>query len=152
MRTHSLSHNDASNGYSNAGRERSALPDMLTIGEVARRYRITLRSLRFYEDRKLIRPLRHGTARFYDADTLYRIEQILKGKRLGYTLREIDDRLTNTGEILPPVSGSSDAVREELRLLERRRRELDIAIGEIRSLIEAVPGTNAGQASSLQGA
>jgi len=43
-----------------------SLADMLTIGEVARIYGVTLRALRFYEQRGLIKPLRRGAARFYD--------------------------------------------------------------------------------------
>ena len=40
---------------------------LFTIGDMARAYRVTLRALRFYEDRGLIRPIRHGVSRFYDA-------------------------------------------------------------------------------------
>src|SRR5664279_959196 len=56
-----------------------------TIGEMARTYGVTLRALRFYEDRGLLKPLRDGTTRYYDAKARARLELILKGKTLGFT-------------------------------------------------------------------
>jgi len=61
----------------------------LTIGEVARRFDMTLRALRFYESKGLLRPLRDGQTRFYAPRDLVRVELILKGKQLGFTLTEI---------------------------------------------------------------
>ena len=62
---------------------------LFTIGDMARAYRVTLRALRFYEDRGLIRPIRHGVSRFYDAAARARFETILRGKQLGFTLTQI---------------------------------------------------------------
>jgi len=65
-----------------------------TISEMARAYGVTSRTLRFYEDRKLLRPRRAGSARYYgDADHA-RLATILKGKQLGFTLTEIADSPT----------------------------------------------------------
>lgn len=63
--------------------------ELWTIGDMARRYGLSLRALRFYEDRGLIRPLRHGTARLYDTRCRARLEKVLKAKKLGFTLGRI---------------------------------------------------------------
>ena len=60
-----------------------------SIGELAAEFDTTLRTIRFYEDRGLLAPERAGTARiFHDRDRV-RLQLILRGKRLGFTLTEI---------------------------------------------------------------
>ena len=51
-----------------------------SISDMARLYDVSLRTLRFYEDRGLLAPRREGTARFYDANDRIRLQLILKGK------------------------------------------------------------------------
>ncbi len=113
----------------------SAGSELLTIGEVSRLYGVTLRALRFYEQRGLLKPIRRGGARFYDGVQKVRLQMILKGKHLGFTLTEI-------AELLETESGrdkkSDDFVLDEkmvlsqLRHLEARRSDLDQAIEELR--------------------
>jgi DNA-binding transcriptional MerR regulator len=114
----------------------SAGSELLTIGEVSRLYGVTLRALRFYEQRGLLKPIRRGGARFYDGVQKVRLQMILKGKHLGFTLTEI-------AELLESESGkdkkSDDFVLDEkmvlsqLRHLEERRADLDQAIEELRT-------------------
>ena len=61
----------------------------LTIGEVAQEYGITLRTLRFYEAKRLLNPYRHGATRLYRSSDRKRLSVILTGRRLGFTLAEI---------------------------------------------------------------
>lgn len=69
--------------------------DWSTIREMARDFGVSIRALRFYEDRGLLHPRREGTARRYSArDRLY-LKMILKGKQLGFTLSEIRDILAS---------------------------------------------------------
>jgi DNA-binding transcriptional MerR regulator len=66
-----------------------------SIREMARDFGVSIRALRFYEDRGLLHPKREGTARRYSArDRLY-LKMILKGKQLGFTLSEIRDILAS---------------------------------------------------------
>ena len=62
---------------------------LMTIGEVAREFGMTLRALRFYEAKRLIKPERHGATRLYGRHDRERITLILTGRRLGFTLAEI---------------------------------------------------------------
>jgi len=109
----------------------------LTIGEISRLYGVTLRALRFYEQRGLLSPVRRGGARFYDSAQKQRLQLILKGKHLGFTLTEITD-LLDTEDSREQKSGDfaldQRMVESQLRHLEERRADLDQAIGELRAV------------------
>src|SRR5688500_20190168 len=60
-----------------------------SIGELAEEFDTTLRTIRFYEDRGLLAPERQGTTRVFHARDRVRLQLILRGKRLGFTLDEI---------------------------------------------------------------
>ncbi|MGC2786309.1 MAG: MerR family transcriptional regulator [Roseiarcus sp.] len=113
----------------------SAQPE-LTISQMSRVFGVSLRTLRFYEDRGLIKPRREGNARYYRASDRIRMEMILKGKKLGFTLTEIQDLIGG--------KGASETVDLEDQLnpqqivtqishLERQRNEIDEAIERLRS-------------------
>jgi DNA-binding transcriptional MerR regulator len=111
--------------------------EMLTIGEVSRLYGVTLRALRFYEQRGLLKPIRRGGARFYDGLQKVRLQMILKGKHLGFTLTEISDLLES--EAKSEQKGEDFALDEkmvlsQLRHLEERRTDIDQAIEELRAV------------------
>lgn len=112
-------------------------PEMLTIGEVSRLYGVTLRALRFYEQRGLLKPIRRGGARFYDGVQKVRLQMILKGKHLGFTLTEISDLLEAEQERGPKAGDfalDEKMVLSQLRHLEERRADLDQAIAELRTV------------------
>ena len=64
---------------------------------MSRVFGVSLRTLRFYEDRGLIKPRREGNARYYRGADRIRMEMILKGKKLGFTLTEIQDLIGGKG-------------------------------------------------------
>ena len=114
-----------------------------TISDLARMHDVSLRTLRFYEDKGLLHPRRQGTARYYGPGDRIRLELILKGKRLGFTLSEIYDLIASREK----QRASSEAVSEDSDLtvsldrhqiesqiahLERQRDDLDAAIRELR--------------------
>lgn len=59
-----------------------------TIGELAKEFDITTRSIRFYEDEGLLYPSRKGQSRVYSSKDRTRLKLILRGKRLGFSLGE----------------------------------------------------------------
>ncbi|GAB2994658.1 MerR family transcriptional regulator [Psychrosphaera aestuarii] len=59
-----------------------------TIGELAKEFDITTRSIRFYEDAELLSPARNGQTRVYSAKDRTRLKLVLRGKRLGFSLQE----------------------------------------------------------------
>ena len=68
--------------------------DEMTIGQVARRFRITLQTLYFYEDEGLIRPRRENGRRVFDAALIDRIAFILDKKKEGLSLALIGTMLS----------------------------------------------------------
>ena len=60
-----------------------------SIRELADEFDITTRTIRFYESKQLINPLRDGQRRIYSKSDRARLKLILRGKRLGFSLDEI---------------------------------------------------------------
>lgn len=107
-----------------------------TIGDLAREFAVTLRTLRFYEDRGLLSPRRDGTARIYDARDRERLSVILKGKQLGFTLTEIramlaEERSAN-GQAMN-LKLSLDQVEDQIRHLEQQKLEIEEALKELKA-------------------
>jgi len=67
--------------------------DMLGIQEAATELGVTMRTLRFYEDKGLIAPQRVGTMRIYSKREMGRMQLILRGKRLGFLILKINEFL-----------------------------------------------------------
>jgi DNA-binding transcriptional MerR regulator len=94
----------APNGHANSEIQSADLPEaaassrLSTILEVARDFQVSIRALRFYEDRGLLHPRRESTNRRYDARDRLHLKMILKGKQLGFTLSEIHDILACRGD------------------------------------------------------
>lgn len=59
-----------------------------SIGELAKQYEVTPRSIRFYEEHGLLAPSRDGQNRIYSKKDEVRLKLILRGKRLGFSLAE----------------------------------------------------------------
>lgn len=64
-----------------------------TVTELANELGVTARAIRFYEDKGLINPSRAGATRVYTRREQARMQLILRGKRLGFSLREIKEFL-----------------------------------------------------------
>jgi DNA-binding transcriptional MerR regulator len=107
-----------------------------TIGDLAREFGVTLRTLRFYEDRGLLSPRRDGTARIYDARDRDRLSVILKGKQLGFTLTEIRAMLAEERSANGPAMNlklSLDQVEDQIRHLEQQKIEIEEALKELKA-------------------
>lgn len=112
------------------------LADYYTIGDMARTFKVSLRALRFYEDRGLLKPDRHGFVRLYDAKQRARLALILKGKRLGFTLTGIQEMLANFNDGDPvEFEQTLEPMRivSQIAELERKRLGLEMAIQELRA-------------------
>ena len=92
--------------------------DLQGIQEVADTLGITPRTLRFYEDKGLIEPCRIGTTRVYTRRDVARMQLILRGKRLGFSLRDIE-------EFLDLYDADPQHVEQMRALAERCRQRID---------------------------
>ena len=105
--------------------------DYLTIGQAANRCGVAASTLRFYEQRGLIRSIRNaGNQRRYHRSMLRRISVIRVAQGLGLTLAEIEDALAR----LP--DGRTPTRRDWERLSKMWRRRLDARIAELERLRE----------------
>jgi DNA-binding transcriptional MerR regulator len=107
-----------------------------TIGDLAREFGVTLRTLRFYEDRGLLSPRRDGTARIYDARDRERLSVILKGKQLGFTLTEIRAMVAEERSGNGPAMNlklSLEQVEDQIRHLEQQKSEIEEALAELKA-------------------
>jgi DNA-binding transcriptional MerR regulator len=123
--------------------EGTALPErLLTIGDMASIYGLTLRALRFYEDRGLVAPIRHGVSRFYDARARARVDTILRGKKLGFTLQQIAELISKQADTpgCPRLALGEAQVLSQITQLERKRSDLDAAIRELRDVHHQMTG------------
>ena len=109
----------------------------MTIGEMASEFRVSLRTLRFYEDRKLLRPRREGNTRLYSSIDRLRMQMILKGKQLGFTLTEVQD-LIGSQDSTEDFEGKlkPQQIVSQIDHLERQRAEIDGAIARLRATHE----------------
>lgn len=107
---------------------------VLTIAEISRNYGVTRRALRFYESRGLLTSGRMGASRtrVYDANCVSRLQLILKGKHLGFTLTEIDELMRRGAASDNELELDEEQLVSQLRHLEARRAEIDEAIRTLR--------------------
>ena len=105
-----------------------------TIGDLAREFDVTLRTLRFYEDRGLITPRRSGTTRLYNEVTKQRLATILRGKSLCFTLTEIRAMLAaeGSGKTANNLKLTKTQINDQLKHLKRQKAEIETAIAELK--------------------
>jgi len=111
------------------------------IRDFAALFDVTPRTLRFYEDKGLIAPKREAGSRVYKAQDFYRVERIIRGKRLGFSLDELR-------EVFDVADGHvADALELErrkenfeavIKSLERRHKDLKQTAQEMRVLCDEI--------------
>lgn len=112
-----------------------------TITELAEEFQVTSRTIRFYEDKELLRPKRNGLNRVFSRRDRARLALILRGKRLGFRLDEIKELLDlydfDAGHVeqLRATLGKS---RHRIEILERQRRDVDDVLKELREACAAM--------------
>ena len=108
-----------------------------SISELAREFGVTTRTIRFYEDEGLLKPSRQGQNRIYAPRDRVRLKLILRGKRLGFSLREVRDMLdmydAPEGEV-GQLRYFIERMRERRADLERQRADIDQVLEELDAL------------------
>jgi DNA-binding transcriptional MerR regulator len=106
---------------------------VFTIGELSRDFGITLRALRFYENKGLILPHREGLTRLYSLADRNRLALILKGKKLGFTLGEIREMIAveEGAADTKNLALSREKCLEQIALLQKQKAELEEGLSEL---------------------
>ncbi len=113
--------------------------DTMTIREMCDAYEVTPRTLRFYEAKELLFPIREGQKRLFTKRDRARLKLILRGKRFGFNLEEIRQLLDlyHMGDQqMTQLSRTYDIACERLADMERQRAELTEAIDELKQQIK----------------
>lgn len=112
-------------------------PDtVMTIREMCDAFDVTPRTLRFYEQKELLFPIREGTKRLFTRRDRARLKLILRGKRFGFSLediRQLLDMYDRDGTQEAQLARTYAIAQQRLSDMERQRAELDEAITDLKA-------------------
>ena len=110
----------------------------MTIRQMCEAYDVTPRTLRFYEQKELLAPIREGTRRLFTRRDRVRLQLILRGKRFGFSLEDIR-QLLDLYEVDPTqriqLTEALSAARKRLDEMRRQHDELGEAITDLEAHI-----------------
>lgn len=123
--------------------QRSDRDKTYSITELCREFEVTPRTLRFYEQKGLLAPARRGWTRIFNYRDRARLQLILRGKRVGFSLEEIKEMLDlyqlRDGQ-MTQLTVASKKLRERLVALREQRIEIDDAIADLERTCNIVDG------------
>jgi DNA-binding transcriptional MerR regulator len=110
--------------------------DLFAIADLAREFGISTRAIRFYESKGLLSPERVGATRVFRRRDRARLILILRGKRLGFSLRDIAEYLSlyDAHSQTAQVHLLVGLVDRRLALLEQQMADLQTTVGELREI------------------
>ena len=105
-----------------------------SITELTKEFGISTRTIRFYEDEGLMKPVRRGRTRLFRPTDRRRLMFILRGKRLGFSIAEIRE-IMNMYKEPPGEEGQLRLlirrINEKREELEQKRQDIDLTITEL---------------------
>lgn len=107
----------------------------MSIREMCDEFNVTPRTLRFYEAKELLFPIREGLKRLFTKSDRARLKLILRGKRFGFSLEEIRQLLELYAigdQQHTQMARTMEIAGERLTDMETKRDELNVAINELR--------------------
>lgn len=102
-----------------------------SISDLSREFEITPRSIRHYEDKGLIKPSRNGSQRVYTKGDRVRLQLILRGKRIGFSLAEIKEIMT----LYDSATGEQKQTQWLLEKIKQRRANLAEQQKDIKTML-----------------
>lgn len=119
-----------------------------SISDLAEEFGVTTRTIRFYEEKGLLKPQRQGTRRIYGPADRTRLRLILRGKRLGLSLEESAEIIRMYGSpgnnrrqletLLGRIQERRDDLLRQQRDLQALLQELEDAEGKCRAALESL--------------
>ncbi len=95
--------------------------EFYTITELTKEFSVSTRTIRFYEDEELIKPVRRGRTRLFRPSDRLLLKQILRGKRLGFSIAEIREII----EVYKAPSGEEGQIKLMIERINQKRKELE---------------------------
>lgn len=114
----------------------AAAGEALTISQMAGKFGLTPRALRFYESKGLLSPAREGRGRVYTQTDQRHVQLILKGRKLGFTIAEIGHMIAaDAAQPVPQtLKLSREKCLEQIEHLEKQLHETTEALAELRRM------------------
>ncbi len=112
-------------------------PTTYTITELAKEFRVTTRTIRFYEDKGLLKPARNGLTRVYTARDRVHLKLVLRGKRIGLSLdevREIMDMYDSAPGEIGQLDYMLDKLAERRAMLHRQQQDIELTLKELNKI------------------
>lgn len=113
--------------------------ETMTIRDMCAKYEVTPRTLRFYEQKELLFPIREGQRRLFTKRDRARLQLILRGKRFGFSLEEIRQLLDlyHMGDSQQTqLAQTYELSQKHLADMIAQRDELNEAIEELKTQME----------------
>ncbi|WP_099866558.1 MerR family transcriptional regulator [Pararhizobium haloflavum] len=111
-----------------------------TITELTREFGVSTRTLRFYEDEGLIQPERRGRTRLFRQADRRLIQEVLRGRRIGFTIAEIRE-IIQVYKDPPGEEGQlkllMKRVDEKRADLRQKRKDIEDTLSELDNVEEA---------------
>jgi DNA-binding transcriptional MerR regulator len=112
------------------------MTQLLTISELSDELGVTARTIRFYEDKDLLKPQRVGANRVYSYKDRARMKLILRGKRLGFSLDEIREYMDLYDADPGPMQASQirfllERVQLRAGVLRKQQQDIQDMLGEL---------------------
>lgn len=111
-------------------------PETLSIRQMCDTFEVTPRTLRFYEAKELLSPIRAGTRRLFTRRDRVRLQLIMRGKRFGFSLeniRQLLDLYDRKDSNERQKIRTCELARARLAQMESQRSELDALITELKA-------------------
>ena len=113
--------------------------DVMTIREMCDAYGVTPRTLRFYEAKELLFPIREGQKRLFTRRDRARLKLILRGKRFGFSLEDIRQLLELyelDDQQLTQLTRTYELAKDRLADMTRQKDELEEAIADLQQQLK----------------
>lgn len=113
---------------------RAHMREFYTITELTREFGISTRTIRYYEDEGLVQPVRRGRTRLFKPADRHLIRQVIRGRRLGFSIAEIRQIIQMYKE--PPGEVGQlklmiDRIKDKREQLRQKRRDLEETLAEL---------------------
>jgi DNA-binding transcriptional MerR regulator len=116
-------------------------PGIFTIRDLTKQLGVSARTLRFYEEKRLVDPARRGQERLYSRRDRARLKYVLMGKAVGFSLEEVREMLdlydVGDGQVTQ-LKVALGKFRERIERLARQKDEIDRVVAELTRASDAV--------------
>lgn len=120
-----------------------------TMRQLTKELGVTARTLRHYEERKLIAPARRGQTRLYSFKDYARILIVLRGRRLGFTIAEMSEMLRmydyKDGNTHDELLTARSRFQERIVNLRRKKNDIEEAIQQLTECVHQIDGALEGK-------